>query len=328
MHPIHAGMKIETKGTNLIFTGSDGWVTFSTIASAQFKDDVTVTVPGKLLADVAKTLPDKDVHFITEDHVATLTCGKIQFRFPIYKEEYPQIPDPAEPVGQVDAEPFQEAIRKVIPAASRGDTNPTLSAVYLEPADHTLWAVCTDRYRLAAVQVPWVPADMVKAALLPSQAAEKFTRNVSGPITLGWDDKVVSMDADGILVTSRVLTGEFPAQWRNLLPQVPCTVEVSTEDLLNALKRASLAAEVNSPVELTFTAGRLHVEAGFGNHADDVLDCSYNGDEFRVLFGIGYLTDGLAGCDATARFGWTDPLKPVYVESGEYTYTILPRRQI
>jgi DNA polymerase III sliding clamp (beta) subunit (PCNA family) len=176
--------------------------------------------------------------------------------------------------------------------------------------------------------VPWKPLDALQAVLVPPWAVERFSRGADGTVTLGWDDRVVTLQCENLQVTSRVTGGEWPSNWRSMLPDVPCPVEVDTEDLLGALKRAQLASEADSSVELSFTTGQLHIAAGYGNHSDDVLDASYDGPEFRVLFGIGYLTDGLAGCGAVTSFGFTDPLRKVFVTSGSYSYTLLPRRRL
>lgn len=330
MQPVRAGMRIYGVSDQLHFAASDGDVTFKASTGSYFSGDFTV--PGKLLADVAKTLPDKDVHFITDDKVVTLNCGRVQFKLPIYKGDYPGLPDPALSAGTVQSEGFAEGVRKVIPAASRSDSNPALASVYLEPNGDTLWAVCTDRYRLAAAQITWEPQGTLQPVLVPSWAVDRFTRSTEGTVTLGWDDRVATFACDSIdsrqEFTSRIWEGEFPKTWRTMLPAIPCNVDVSTENLLAALKRAQLAADTNSPVELTFSNGRLHVEAGYDNHADDILDATYNGDEFKVLFGINYLIDGLAGCGPVSSFGFTDPHAPVYVTSGGYSYTVLPRRTL
>lgn len=329
--PVRAGMVIETREDNLIFfSGSDGFVTFDASATGHTPGDtVSLVVPGKLFADVVRTLPDKEVHFASDGKVAVLACGAGQFKFPVIQEEYPELPTSNWRMdrGDIEANAFADAIRKVLPAAAKTDSNPALTGILLESDGDTLWVAATDRYRLAAVQCSWNHAEGATRALVPAWAAERFIRGAEGSVRLGWDDKSVVLSSDGQQVTSRVIAGEFPG-WRKLLPAQPCVIEVDTEALLGALKRAQLAAEAESPVEVTFTAGQLTVEAGEDNHAHDTLDAKYEGDEFKALFGIGKLVDGLAGCGDTACFGFTHPLKPVYIQSGNYSYTVLPRRRL
>lgn len=321
--PVRAGTLIWYYDGAVAFTGSDGDVTFTGHVPCPAAGD-DVAVPGKLLAEVAKTLPDQDVHFVTDNTMATLTCGRIQFKLPVYKDGYPQLPDAAEPAGTVESGVLADAVRKVSPAASKTGSNPALSCVRLEPDGDTLWAVCTDKYRLAAAQVGWKPDRMLEPVLVAPAAAERLP---GGLVTLGWDDRVATFRGAGFTATSRVIDGTFPV-WRKLLPVSPCTVEVSTGELAGALKRALLACTVDSPVQLTFTKGHLHVEAGDGNHADDLLDATHDGDDFTALFGNRYLMDGLSGCGDTVNFGFTAPLAPVHLQSGGFSYTLLPRRPV
>lgn len=327
LQPIRNGMLIWNHDDGLAFTGSDGDVTFTGVIP--FGDaGEQITIPGKLFADVVKTLPDKDVHLETENLVATLTCGRIQFKFPVYKEEYPGVPGTAFTGGTIEADVLSDMIKKVSVASSKTGSNPTLASMYLEPNGDTLYAVCTDKFRLAATQAPWKPLEALDPVLVPPWAVERFTRAAEGTVSLGWDDRVVTMTSEGLQFTSRITGGEFPSNWRAMLPDIPCTVNIDTEDLLAALKRAQLASEADSPVELLFSSHRLRVSAGLEHHSDDVLDADYDGPGFRVLFGISYLMDGLAGCGPVTSFGFTDPLRKVFVTSGLYSYTLLPRRRL
>lgn len=321
--PVRAGTLIWYYDGAVAFTGSDGDVTFTGHVPCNATGD-DATVPGKILAEVAKTLPDQDVHFVTDNSMATLTCGRIQFKLPVYKDGYPALPDAADPAGSVESGVLADAVRKVSPAASKTGSNPALSCVRLSPDGDTLWAVCTDKYRLAAAQVTWKPDRTLAPVLVAPVVAERLP---GGLVTLGWDDRVATFRGGGFTATSRVVDGTFP-EWRKLFPTSPCTVEVSTAELAGALKRAQLACTVDSPVQLTFTKGHLHVEAGDGNHADDLLDATHAGEDFTALFGNRFLMDGLSGCGDTVSFGFTAPLAPVHLQSGGFSYTLLPRRPV
>lgn len=325
--PIYAGMNIDSVGAMLQFAASDGDVTFTSTALAKYSEDGNVTVPGRLFADIVRSLPDKPVHFACDGDHATVVCGRSQFKFPVYKQDYPGFPEPAGNYGSIDGAVFADMVRKVVCAASKSDSNPALASVLFEPDGDTLYTASTDRYRLACMNAAWESSGAVKSALVPSWAVERFTRGVEGTVTLGWDDRVVTLAAGSYQVTSRLIQGEFPKAWRGLLPATPCDITVDTAELLAALKRAQIASEQDSPVELTFQAAELRVEAGYGNHADDVVDATYTGDPVKALFGIGMLVDGLSGCGDTASFGFSEPLK-LHIQSGNYTYTLMPRRKL
>jgi len=328
-HHVRAGMNILTGNETVLFSGSDGDVTFSGRAdNANVTEEGNITVPGRLLADVVKTLPDREVRFTSDRVNCVLACGRVNFKFPLIRDEYPDLPVRASAIGTLDEGVFTEMVRKVLPASAKGDTNPSLATVYIESDGDTLWAVSTDKFRLAAVESGWKhDGDIkgLKGALIPAWAADRFTKGAEGPVAIGWDENVVTLRAGNLAVISRVMQGTFP-KWRKLIPDEDCTVTVNANALRGALQRAQLASgEQHASAELTFDSGKLHVTAGSDNYADDLMDAEHHGEPFKALFGISMLVDGLAGCDDTAWFGWSPP--HVWIQSGTYTYAFTPRRK-
>ena len=61
--PVRAGMNIQAAGDNVHFTGSDGDVTFTSFSTAKVDKGGVVSLPGKLLAEIIKSLPDADITF-------------------------------------------------------------------------------------------------------------------------------------------------------------------------------------------------------------------------------------------------------------------------
>lgn len=326
--PIRAGMLIKSYGDGYIaFTGSDGDITFKTWCSADIPEEGEVIVPGKLFSEVIRSFSGQEISFTTSDNTVIVKSGRSEFTCRCYKDEYPKIPEPAPKLGTVDSELFADAVKKIVPATGKDGSNPALAAILLETKGDTLSMVTTDKYRIAVVTLPWTGTE--DSCLIPGWVAERFTRGATGSVSLGWDDRVCSMEASGFAVTVRLVEGEFPG-WRKHLPSEPPDVEVDAGELAAAVKRAKLTVFSDAtPVELRFTGGMVYVESGdSGNGFRDSVECSYTGEEFAALFGIGKLLDGLTGCDESCFFGFTAPLKPVYLKSGSFVYTIVPRRRI
>lgn len=325
--PVRAGILIRNTGTELEFTGSDGDTTFTAISPFTESSPGQVIVPGKLFAEITRSLPPFPVSFSVDSHQAVLACGKGKFVFPVYSEEYPVIAEPAKPFGTVAGKELAEAVSKVAVAASHDDAKPAITCVRFEhPQPGSMVAVATDRYRFAAADIPFTVTGDVVPCMMPAWAAERFCRGLSGDVGFGADDRVVTFRSATAAVTSRCIDGSYP-DWRKLLPAERPSVEVAKEELTAALRRCQVAAEQDDPVTLTFTHGNLRVQAGHGNRCDDSVDAAYTGERFEAFFGIRNLMDGVAGCDDICRFGFTAPLEPVHLQSGTFTYVVLPRRQ-
>jgi DNA polymerase-3 subunit beta len=329
VQPVRAGMLITASAKSVWCVGSDGDTVFRSFTDAKISEPGTVVLPGRLLSDIVRSLPDQDVTFTATPELVTITCGRGVFTLQPYKDQYPNVPDSGETKGTIDAGSFSDAVKAVSPAASKKDGNPALHGLLLDsdPNRKILSLVATDRYRVASFDIGGWDADL-GSCVIPPWAAERFRKGITtDEVFIGWDDAGCTMKSANFALTARRIAGTY-ADWRRFLPAEPPDVKVNAEGLLGAVKRASLAADADDPVELRFAMGAVRVSAGDATRAEETLGCSYDGGGFTALFGIPMLLDGLNGCEGEdVSFGFTESLQPVNLMSGRFMYTLLPRRR-
>jgi DNA polymerase III subunit beta len=334
VEPIYAGMYITANEKSVVyFTGSDRDTSHRASINAQVHQGGLITLPGRLLSEIVRSLPDKEVTFscpdVTTDPV-TITCGRSAFTLRPYREPYPGVGKACDTPATLPAEDFSDAVKAVIPAASKTDATATLHGLLLEPGDSRLTLVATDRYRVAAFELSLEQADAGDPrCVIPTGAVDRFRKGItSDEVYLGWNDDSCTMTSGNFATTTRQIAGDY-ADWRKFFTGEPPDVLVNVEELTGAVKRAQLTAEGEEPVELSFTQGLVTVSAGSGHTSSETLNSSYyDGGEFRVLFGVSYLLDGLNGCEEeNCHFGLTDPRRPVTIQSGRFRYVVLPRRR-
>src|SRR5262249_59057574 len=105
----------------------------------------TALVPGRLLAEITRSLPGQPAEFTSDGGEVTLTCGSAEFTLvSLPTAEYPDLP-PAPPLaGTVDGGELAAAVAQALPAASRGDTPPMLTAVGLGIRDGVITPAAPD----------------------------------------------------------------------------------------------------------------------------------------------------------------------------------------
>lgn len=350
--PVLAGMHLEVNGE-----GASSTLTLSTFdyeVSALMSVDVdaeetgAVLVSGRLLAEITRNLPPKPVEVTTEGAKTAVTCGGARFTLltlPI--EDYPSLPDMPPRSGLVTSQTFASAVAQVSIAAGRDDTLPVLTGVRIEMEEENLTLAATDRYRLAVRELPWKPerADFSAAALVPARTLADTAKS----LTSGSDvEMCLSASGEGMIgfagggrrTTTRLIDGDLP-KYRSLFPtEFSGRAEVETGPFAEAVRRASLVAERNTPVRLSFSQGEAVLEAGTGDEAQavEVVDIALSGDDMRIAFNPTYLLDGLnaIGSDV-ARLDFTTSTKPAVLtgkpaDEGEeeaapdYRYLIMPVR--
>ena len=334
--PILAAMRLEAEGDSLTLSAFD----YDTSATATIKVTVeeagTVLLPGKLLTEITRSLPDRAVTITTDGSRAVLACGPATFTLPsLPVEDYPALPAMPPEAGTIGSEALATAVAQATAAAGKDDTLPALTGALLDAAGATLTLVCTDRYRLAVREVAWQPVLGGEGrALIPARAIAAAAKAMTGGdvVTLCLGEGMAGLAGDGKTLVTRQIGGDFP-QWARLVPaEFTATATVDSAVLAEAVKRAALVIERNTAVRLTFTPGSLQVAAGTGDGtgAQETMDAGWEQEEpFTIAFSPAYLLDGLTALGpGQVSFGLTGEGKPALLTGAQegLRYLLMPIR--
>lgn len=306
-------------------------------------------VNGRLLVDIAKSLPPQPVDVEVEGTRMAVRCGRSSFGLPTLPvEDYPTLPPMPEPNGAVPGPVFASAVSQVAVAAGRDDALAFLTGVRVEVDGELVTLAATDRYRLAVRTFNWTPRDpqFTAAALVPARTLADTAKTLAhaDEVRLAFSHASVGEGLLGIegldrRTTTRLLNGDFP-KFRSLLPKQPSTVaRVETEALTQAVKRVSLVAERSSAVRLYFSGQEVVLEAGAGDDAlgSDAIECVLEGEPIeRIAFNAAYLLEGLAAIGKpVTHLAFTEPGKAAVLTgaasfdseaSDDYLYLLMPIR--
>ena len=156
--PVLSGMLLEAAADGLTLSCFDYEVSARIRVDAEVAEPGSALVPGRLLAEITRSLPAGPAEFAGDAEMVSLTCGRAEFGLVcLPAEDYPALPDSPEPVGVVDGGVLAAAVGQVAAAASRDDTLPMLTAVCLDISGEVMTLAATDRYRLAAREVDFAP---------------------------------------------------------------------------------------------------------------------------------------------------------------------------
>ena len=316
VNPLLTGLHIVADPDGIVISGSDADVSARVNLTARVTENGTILVPGRLLADITRSLPSSNIDVAIEGSRATITCGRSSFTIPTMPvTEYPPLPNMPEVSGTVAGSDFANAIAQVFVAASRDETLPAFTGIKVD-VDGSL-------ITLAATEKSLATTDSVSLAF--------------ASISEG----IVGVEGAGRQTTSRMLAADFP-KYKTLLPSESSTVaQISTASLAEAVKRVALVLDREQPVKITFTATEAIVTGGGGSgdiaQAHEYVECSTSGDEISIAFNPGFLLDGLNAIDTpVAIIAMTAPAKPAVITGAvdmdapsrdEFKYLLMPIRQ-
>jgi DNA polymerase-3 subunit beta len=332
----------------ITLSGSD----LETAAKANFKAEVSqkgkVLVPGRLLAEISRSLPAKPITFTLEGSRVLVSAASAKFTLPTLPlVEYPTLPELPSASGSLNSDLFATAVNQVAVAAGKDDSLPTLTGVFVEINKNQITLAATDRYRLAVRELTWSAQDaniettsLLRARTLADAAKSLIT---SSQVTIALapsdsNEKLVGFISDGKTMTSRVLDGSFPP-FRHLLPNdSTANAVIEVAPFLDSVRRVALVTDKTVPLRLNFSNNTLQLEAGTGDEAQasEKLDINYKGEDINIAFNPTFLTDGLNAINtAFVHIAFTGANKPAVLtgqtEAGSapitnYKYLLMPMR--
>jgi DNA polymerase-3 subunit beta len=317
---ILSGVLLRAEGGRLELAATDMELSIRTsIEDAQVEGEGAVVVPGRLLVDLARLLPDSEVtlEFREEESILHVACGPADFRLNTYSaEDFPRLPETdAAPTSTVSADALLETLTAVGRAVSKDEARPVLTGILVKFGDGKLVMAATDSYRLSYKETPIEGNVPEIEAIVPARALEELRRLVSagGTLELGVQENQVLFGVDGTWLTTRRIEGQFP-KFDELRPkEFTHEVAVPREELLEVVRRTAVMAHRNSPLRLRFAEGELTVwtQTQDVGEARETLPVRFEGEPLEIGFNADFLRDGIESAEGEdLRVRLIDPLRP------------------
>ena len=335
--PILSGILINGEAGRLMISATDLEMSIRSEADAKVQESGSTVVSGRLLGDITKNLPAGDVSVETSDKYLTIKSGGGEYRIrEMMPEDFPQIPAwEGEAVLKILGSAFSVAAQQTSRASSSDEKRPVLTGTLIEKKEGagSIRLVSTDSYRLAWREIE--AGGVVSSwgdCIIPSKTLNEVARlagSADSDVEMKMQENQVMFKAGDLLVTSRLIEGQFP-NYMQLVPKGEKTVvKVNKEELLSVLKRAMIFGH-NIRLGVYGDHLRIATETPEVGESKEDVAAEVTGEEMEIGFNGGYLMDGVAGVEGEkVEIKMDDPQKPALVkaeESDSYTYIIMPVR--
>lgn len=301
----------------------------------------SAVLPARLVLEVVRSLPGDTVTLELRSHEqdVELISGSAKFHLrTLRSEDFPTLPTPdADTRMTLPTQAFVETALQVSRSASKDETRPVLTGVLISAGGRELTMVATDSYRLSIKHATLDSAlDGAIEANVPARALQELARIAQSAdepeLTISLGQNQVVFEIGDIVLSSRLIDGQFP-NYRQLLPEsVEYELRLSSAEIVDVVRRISLLAQKNAPLRLSFSEGELTVSAQTPDvgEASEMLPVPFSGEPFEIGFNPEFLRDGLESVESGELvLKLISPLRPGLIESpdgGEFVYLIMPIR--
>jgi len=337
--PILSGIHISAVDDSMILQSTDLEISIKTKTKAKVDEVGQSVLPGKLLTDIVRSLPEAAVTIDTnEPGKARVVCGQSSFSVKtLSPDDFPKFPTiSVESSVKLPTDVFSKIVHQVAKAVSRDETRPILTGVLVVLEDSNLRMVATDSYRLCLKEVPLEGVTGELEVVIPGRAIEDVARlsTASNEVTLGVSDNQVLFGFGDTLFISRRIEGSFP-NYRQLIPKEHQTrALVDRLEVLEAIKRVSLLAQHNAPIRMKVNVAdhtiTLTAQTQDVGEAQEDVEVQPTGEDVEIAFNHAYLVDGMNAAEGEkVAIEILSPLKPGIIKSTDgdnLTYLLMPVR--
>lgn len=337
-------VKLKTGQGEIALTCTDGSLTVCALVRAQIEEPGEVLLPGKLLAEIARKLPEGTVSLsMNEKFITTVRCGTSRSTLTGFAtKDFPQTLDLINTHAlHVPQKRLREMIGRVTFAIAVTESRQTLTGCLMEVTRTELRLVGLDGFRLALQKMhgDFVLPDGVSLvkAIIPGHVVGEMSRiMVDDPeamLTFHMDGAhLMAIVGDTTLITS-LLAGEY-INYRQILPEKWLTrVTVNRAELSDAIERASLMAREgkNNLVRMNVSGDVMRITSV--SELGDVLEelsVHLEGEEIEIAFNARYISDVIKNIDnECCMLSMNTNVSPCVVspvEGDDYLYLVLPVR--
>lgn len=336
--PILANLLLSADQGKLSVTATD--LEVELVATAEIKSgaDGRLTVPGRKLLDICRSLPEGvTLTFSQDGDKLTVKAGRSRFVLAtLPAADFPTIEELAEQQSlKLPQADLRRLLDKTHFSMAQQDVRYYLNGMLLETDGKMLRTVATDGHRLALCEMDLPNKATGQQVIVPRKGVLELQRllGTEGDVEVTIGSNHIRAQIGDVRFTSKLIDGRFPEYSRVIPAASPKAVIADREILRAALHRtAILANEKYRGIRLALKKNSMTLQAHNPEQeeAEEQVEVTYKGDELEVGFNVGYLLDALAAVDGNeVEIGVTDGNSSCLVRAPGATsarYVVMPMR--
>ncbi|MDR7427844.1 MAG: DNA polymerase III subunit beta [Armatimonadota bacterium] len=339
--PILSNILLESVEEGLRLTATDLELGIQTFVAATVEEGGAITLPARLLSEIAASLPQARVQLRVEHEAnrAEIQCEETVFEIlGLPAADFPLLPAPevTEAIS-LEASLLRGMIRQTVFAVSTDETRPFLTGVHVVVEDRTVRFVATDGGRLSLRCATLDQAVRQNfGVIVPAKTMHELARlatGAAGAVAMALAENHLVFTLPEARLVSRLIAGQFP-NYEQVIPQgFKQRLRLQTERFLRAVRRAAITARDSANVvrlsargsELTITSNTPEV-----GKTVERLPVDAEGETVEIAFNARYLMDCLSVLEADeVTFELSGPLSPGAIRpvgQQDYVYVLAPVR--
>lgn len=337
--PILANILMDVNEEGVGLCGTDLEVGLKSRCQAQVEEPGSITVSGKKIFEIVKSLPADQVITFREndDLMMEVSAGKSEFKILcLPKEDYPQVPEAK--FGKklsLPADKIREMIDRVYYAIAQ-EQRYYLNGALMIIKGNSLELVSTDGHRLSytSASIEELGGEEIRVIVAKKTLGE-LRKIIDEKVEFDLDENNLFFKVKNRILISRIIESKFP-NFEAVIPKGnPSIIHLPREEFTDAIRRvALLSAERSRGIKFSLESNQMKLfssnpEIG---EARESLDVEYSGPALDIGFNSQYILDFLSTIKADrVIFELKDEnsaalMRPDDDEDITYMYVLMPMK--
>ncbi|MEO9144477.1 MAG: DNA polymerase III subunit beta [Ginsengibacter sp.] len=307
--PILEDFLFEIDKNKLTIVATDLETVMKIHMDIEAKDSGKVCIPGKILVDSLKNIPEQPLTFtIDKNYGVEITSDNGKYK--VMGENPDNFPkDPESGTANtftIPSSAMVTAINKCIFATSADELRPAMTGIFFELTPKGLTTVATDahrlvRYRRLDVECPEEATFVVPKK--PLNLLKNVLPNTDEELSVSYNSNHLFVKHGSAELVCRLIDARFP-DYKVVIPvDNPYKLVVNKNDFQNALRRVSVFSNKSTnQVALTISGSELQLAAqdvDFSFEGNERMACQYDGENLQIAFNAKFLIEMLSAADTT-----------------------------
>jgi DNA polymerase-3 subunit beta len=305
--PILSNILLEVLEDKLKISATDLDMTIAVTIDADTSKKGAAVLPGRMLADIVRELPETDIVFEGTTNKVDLKVPNGNYRIAtIAPDEFPELPTVnVKKQVTVDGKELVSMIRRTSFACSKDETRPALNGVLWQTKGDRMTMVATDGHRMSRVsaenkKLKGLNDDII----IPPKVLDlipKFIEGEKDQVGVIFEENRIIFNLGDIVLSSRLIEGPYP-NYEAVIPNgSDKRLVIDKQELASAVRRVSiLSNSLTHQVKFAIKNNNLNLSTtntDVGGEAKETLPCEYNGESLEIGYNANYVSDILNKLD-------------------------------
>ena len=338
--PILDHYLFDVDGRQLTICTTDLNTTMRTRLAVEGNGKAKVAVPGRILLETLKTLPDQPISLALDPKTFAVELHTDKGKFKLSGENGEEFPTLPEMTGNqqfgLPSDALLTGISNTLFAVGTDELRLAMTGVKMECAGSTLSFVATDAHKLVLHQQGGIEVPASAGFIVPRKALNLLKATLPGDesvVQISYNTTHVVFAFGELELTCRLIDQKYPDYQAVIPKDGGSRLLLRRTEFLSSLRRISIYSSKSTyQVRLSIKGNELQMSAevpDFANQAVETLSCEYNGADMEIGFNARFLIEMLstiAGDEVQFELSSSSRpgvLRPVHQEDQEDTLMLL-----